>query len=106
VVQQVSDTVRIRYGPCDCFYGPPRWHGLDVYEPDECGWEGDLEVDAEDLESGYLTVTCPQCGNERELEPDTTPDLWEVIENGGRSEDVAGSLRIVPEDDLDPGEVE
>ena len=98
--------VRIRYGPCDNFHGPARWHGLDVYEPDECGWEGVLEIDAETLESGSLTVWCPQCGNERELEPDTMPDLWEVLENDSRTEHAGGSVCSVPEDDLDPGEIE
>lgn len=36
-----------------------RWRGL-FEEPEECSWEGDIEVHPEEVD--FATFTCPGCG--------------------------------------------
>ncbi len=52
---------------CGNFVGPPYWHGLDYFEPDECDWEGEIEVEPEEYEPPqrwrYMaSFTCGGCG--------------------------------------------
>jgi len=49
---------------CGHFTGAPRWHGTEVYEPDECHWESIIEVDECEWQEGYVSITCPACGAE------------------------------------------
>ena len=49
---------------CGCFVGAPRWQGTEIYEPDECYWEGIIEVDAEEWQEGNVCIACPKCGAE------------------------------------------
>ena len=47
---------------CGMFVGPSKWHGTEVYEPDECGYEDILELDDEDFEdNGFPEMSCPLC---------------------------------------------
>lgn len=46
---------------CSHFYGPPRWHGTEYYEPDECGKVFSTEVTLDEWESQCATATCPKC---------------------------------------------
>lgn len=49
---------------CGYFVGPPRWHGTEVYEPDECQWEAEVDVDDIDWAEGYAFMRCPRCGGD------------------------------------------
>ena len=49
---------------CGCFVGAPHWHGTEVYEPDECHWEGVVEADRWEWQEGCMSITCPVCGAE------------------------------------------
>jgi hypothetical protein len=47
---------------CGYFVGAPHWHGTEVYEPDECDWEADVRVDADEWAEGCAVVPCGRCG--------------------------------------------
>jgi hypothetical protein len=47
---------------CGCFTGPPRWHGTEVYEPDECCWEGIVDVSVLEWWENSVSIRCPACG--------------------------------------------
>lgn len=49
---------------CGCFVGPSKWHGTEVYEPDECTAEGEIEVDPDDWIDGIVAINCTSCGAE------------------------------------------
>jgi hypothetical protein len=46
---------------CGLYVGAPKWQGTEAYEPDECCWEGVVEVDAQEWEEGCVSITCPAC---------------------------------------------
>ena len=58
-----ASTVRLRW-TCTLFSGPPRWHGTEVFEPDECGEMFDTIEDAEDFRACGASARCPTCGGE------------------------------------------
>ncbi len=47
---------------CGHFVGPPYWHGTEIYEPDECCWQGMVDVDKQEWEEGCISIGCPNCG--------------------------------------------
>lgn len=47
---------------CGNFVGPPHWHGLEYYEPDECDWEGDVPLPEAPEEDELASFVCPGCG--------------------------------------------
>lgn len=57
----MSETVTVAWY-CGYFYGSPKWHGTEIYEPDECGAEFSTEVEMDDWENECASATCPRCG--------------------------------------------
>lgn len=55
---------------CGCFVGDPHWHGTEIYEPDECYWEGTIEIDESKWLEGCVSVICPACNAELHQEDD------------------------------------
>lgn len=47
---------------CGNYVGEPHWHGLEVYEPDECDWEGDIPMPDNEEERRLASFVCPGCG--------------------------------------------
>lgn len=47
---------------CDRFVGDYKWHGTEVYEPDDCDTEFVTEEDAEDYKENMCKAQCPKCG--------------------------------------------
>lgn len=48
------------------YVGEPKWGTFAndwCFEPDECCWEGTVEIDEEDWCDGVGSMTCPQCGS-------------------------------------------
>lgn len=46
---------------CGNYVGPPRWQGLEAYEPDECNWEGDVPLPDDPADDAGAIWTCPGC---------------------------------------------
>lgn len=46
---------------CGNFVGAPYWHGLDVFEPDVCDFEGVVPLPESPEEDEMATWTCPVC---------------------------------------------
>lgn len=49
---------------CGCFVGSSKWQNVDIYEPDECTAEGEVEVDEEEWNDGEAVIQCSGCGAE------------------------------------------
>ena len=45
---------------CGCYV----WPFSLMEEPDECYWEGEVEIDDYEWRDGYACVKCPSCGAE------------------------------------------
>lgn len=55
------------HASCGFYIGKPKWkQGANdwYYEPDECMWEGVVELDKEDWEEGFISMNCPRCNAE------------------------------------------
>lgn len=68
---------------CSLFVGAPYWHGTEIYEPDECGYEYEIETDAEDVHDGQANVICPKCNQEAIVPVDDDTILEVIMENSG-----------------------
>lgn len=53
---------------CGLAISRPRWQTPDIYESDECPWEGRVRVDAESFEAGMAQTHCPECGQDLQQE--------------------------------------
>jgi hypothetical protein len=52
---------------CGMAVGPPYWQTVDVYESDECPWDGYIWCDREEFEEcGFPHIHCPRCTQELE----------------------------------------
>ena len=47
---------------CFHFFGAPKWHGTDIYEPDECGNEFTSVEDKEEWDAKQCAADCTKCG--------------------------------------------
>lgn len=61
----MSKKVKV-YVSCGCYVGEPKWkRGTDWYkEPDECNWEGIIEVEKDEWDEECVSVYCPSCNAE------------------------------------------
>ena len=57
----MNDTIKVKWY-CGCYVGPPKWQSLDIYEPDECEAEGEIEVERRDWEERCVETVCTRCG--------------------------------------------
>ncbi len=72
-----DNTVKIRWN-CFLFFGAPKWHGTDIYEPDECGNEFDTVEDRAEWDEKTCTAVCPKCGGQL-TQRDDHPELVEAL---------------------------
>ncbi len=47
---------------CGLYVGSLKWHGIEFFEPDECGNEFETEECIEEVEDKLCSAVCPKCG--------------------------------------------